>query len=310
MGVVVILTVTLNPALDVSYAVDALVVNGSHRVREVTTRAGGKGVNVASVLHAMGVPTVALVLAGGATGRAVTDDLARRGVATELVPCGGETRRTVNVVSAESGDATIFNEAGPVVTAEEVAAVVERVRDRVAAGATVVAVCGSLPRGADPDAYGSIVRAAREAGAVTLVDADGEALRAACLAGVEVARPNRAELLAATGVADADAGVTILQAWGARQVLVSAGAEGMRLVLADGRSLTARPRERLRGNPTGAGDAATAAVAAGVAAGRDWPEVLRDAVAWSSAAVLSPVAGDVDPVDVARLRDGVLLGES
>lgn len=304
-----ILTVTLNPALDVSYAVDSLVAGGSHRVRSVTERAGGKGVNVASVLHAMGVPAVALVLAGGATGQAVVDDLESRVMACRVVPCGGETRRTVNVVSAASGDATIFNEAGPVVSADEVSAVVGLVRSMVADGAGVVAVCGSLPPGVGSQAYASVVGAAREAGAVTLLDADGEGLRGGCEAGAHVALPNRMELRAATGCTDDGAGVRMLQSWGARDVVVSAGAEGMRAVLADGRSLTAHPGKRLRGNPTGAGDAATAAVAAGLAGGLGWSELLRDAVAWSGAAVLRPVAGDVDPADVARLRDAVTVAE-
>ncbi|MEP6649914.1 MAG: hexose kinase [Lapillicoccus sp.] len=302
-----ILTVTLNPALDVSYAIDALVPHGSHRVRSVTERAGGKGVNVASVLHAMGVPAVALVLAGGAAGRAIAADLADRGVPHEVVPCAGESRRTVNVVSAETGDATIFNEPGPSVTDAEVDAVVARVRAHVAGGTAVVAICGSLPRGADADAYGRLVIAARQAGALTLVDAEGEALSAACAAGADVATPNRAELLAATGTDEESAGVDVLRELGVGAVLVSAGPEGMRVVLADGHLLVARPGERLRGNPTGAGDAAAAAVAAGLAAGRDWPEIIGDTVAWSGAAVLRPVAGEVDPGDVARLRPAVTV---
>jgi tagatose 6-phosphate kinase len=304
----VILTVTMNPALDVSYAVDALVPHGSHRVRAVTERAGGKGVNVASVLAAMGEPTRALLLAGGSTGRAVADDLAKRGLPALVVRCAGETRRTVNVVSAESGDATIFNEPGSSVTATEVDEVVTRVREQVAAGASVVAVCGSLPIGLEGNTYGQIVSAAKESGAQTIVDAEGDALRAACAAGVDVARANRTELLAATGACDESAGVSVLQSWGARHVLVSAGAKGMRVVLADGQSFSARPGRALRGNPTGAGDAVTAAVAAGLLAGADWSGIVRDAVAWSGAAVLRPVAGDVDPNDVTRLRDTVIVG--
>ena len=301
-----ILTVTLNPALDVSYEVDALVPHGSHRVRSVRERAGGKGVNVASVLHAMGVPTVALVLAGGATGRLLNADLAKRGLAAEVVPCAGETRRTVNVVSADSGDSTIFNEPGPTVSAAEVDATVAQVRSQVSAGARVVVASGSLPAGVGPDAYARVVRAAQELGAVTIVDGEGEALREACVAGVDVARANRSEVLATTGGRDDAEGAETLLAWGARQVVVSAGPEGMRVVFASGDTIAVRPGEVLRGNPTGAGDAATAAVAAGLREGLSWPEILGDAVAWSGAAVRQPVAGEVDRADVARLRETVI----
>jgi len=298
----VIVTVTLNPALDVSYTVDALVPHGSHRVRSVTERAGGKGVNVASVLQRMGVRSVALVLAGGPTGQAVTDDLTARGLPHEVLTCAGETRRTVNVVSTESGDATIFNEPGPSVSRFEIDEVVARVRHHVAAGATVVAVCGSLPRGAEPHAYRQIVTAARASGAMTLVDAEGEPLRAACAAGADVALPNRVELSAATGADEETAAAKALRELGVRNVVVSAGREGMRAYLADGRTLVGRPGQPLRGNPTGAGDAAAAAVAAGLAGAAEWSEILRDAVAWSGAAVLQPVAGEAEPDDVVRLR--------
>ena len=283
-----IVTVTLNPALDVSYSVDALVPHGSHRVRSVAERAGGKGINVASVLNRMGVPSLALVLAGGSTGRALADDLTARRLSHEVLTCVGETRRTVNVVSSESGDATIFNEPGPSVTRSEIDAVVARVHDHVSAGATVVAICGSLPRGAEPHAYEQIVVAARTPRALTLVDAEGEPLRAACAARADVALPNRIELVAATGADEETAGAKVLQHLGVRHVV--------------GRTFVARPGQPLRGNPTGAGDAAAAAVAAGLAAEADWPEILRDAVAWSGAAVLQPVAGEVDPADVERLR--------
>lgn len=302
-----ILTVTLNPALDISYGVDALVPHGSHRVRSVRERAGGKGVNVASVLHHMGVPATALVLLGGGTGQAVQGDLSARGVRYEVVACGGETRRTVNVVSAESGDATIFNEPGPLVSAAEVDTVAARVQAAVAAGARVVVVCGSLPPGVEPEVYEQIIGVAGAGGARTLVDASGEALLAGCRAGADVALPNRSELRAATAMDSEAAGVAMLRHLGVGNVVVSAAAEGMRAVLADGRTVVARPGGVLRGNPTGAGDAAAAAVAAGLAAGLGWPEIMADAVAWSGAAVLQPVAGEVDPADVKRLRGSVRM---
>jgi tagatose 6-phosphate kinase len=305
----VILTVTLNPALDKSYTVDSLVPNGSHRVRSVVERAGGKGVNVASVLHDVGVPCIALVLAGGDNGSVITADLEARGIALDVVQGAGESRRTVNVVSQESGDATIFNEPGPSASAVEIAAVVARVQQHVVAGATVVAVCGSLPQSVGSDAYALVVLAARAAGARTIVDAEGSALRAACAAGADIAMPNRSELLAATDTDEESAGVKVLQSWGAEHVLVSSGSEGLRAVLGDGRTLVARPGRRLRGNPTGAGDAATAAVAAGLATSRAWPDILRDAVAWSGAAVLQPVAGSVHWGDIVRLRESATVAE-
>ena len=107
-----ILTVTPNVALDITYRVDQLTPGLSHRVRSVEERAGGKGVNVARALQALGHDTVVLGLVGGATAGAVTADLARDGLAHELVTVEGPTRRSIAVVDARNEEATLFNEPG------------------------------------------------------------------------------------------------------------------------------------------------------------------------------------------------------
>jgi len=137
----VILTVTLNAALDVTYEIDALVPHGSHRVRSVRERAGGKGVNVASVLACLGVPAMATGLLGGRTGAQITGDLDARALAHAFSSCAGASRQTVNVVSIADGDATIFNEPGPTVTPGEWSAFVEDLAGLISrVGATVVVV--------------------------------------------------------------------------------------------------------------------------------------------------------------------------
>ncbi len=111
-----ILTVTPNASLDITYEVDKLVPHQSHRVTAVRQRAGGKGVNVASVLTRMGHPVIATGLVGGAAGDEIRADLEARRVMARFVDGGGSSRRTVNVVSAVHGNATIFNEPGPELT--------------------------------------------------------------------------------------------------------------------------------------------------------------------------------------------------
>ena len=101
-----IVTVTLNPALDLTYAVEALVQHGTHRVATVAERAGGKGLNVARVLHALGEPVLATGLLGGATGKLVARLLENEGVRSSFVRISGDTRRTVAVV--DPADATGF----------------------------------------------------------------------------------------------------------------------------------------------------------------------------------------------------------
>lgn len=299
-----ILTVTLNTALDVTYTVDRLVPHGSHRVRAVRSRAGGKGVNVARVLHSLGHEVRALGFAGGAVGDEVRAELEAAGVPAELVPLtSGSSRRTVTVVSREDGDATIFNEPGAPLPDADWAAFVDRytaLLDR----ARVVVLSGSLPPAAPVEAYAVLVALAAGRGVPAVVDTSGEPLRRALSARPELVKPNLEEARATTGLDDPVAAAARLRAEGAGAVVVSCGPEGLVARTAE-EAWRALPPERVPGNPTGAGDACVAALAAGVAAGSPWPERLADAVAMSAAAVLAPAAGELDHRAYQRFRGQV-----
>lgn len=303
-----IVTVTPNLALDVTYDVDRVVLHTSHRVRTVHAMAGGKGVNVASVLTGLGKPVVAAGLAGGTTGSLVRDDLSARGIRHVLVEARHETRRTVTVVSLDDGEATAFNEPGAAVAPREWAellAAVGALVDEGGAGGGVLVGSGSVPGGFPDDGYAQLVRVAAADGWHTVVDSSGPALLGALEAGPDLVKPNARELAEVTGATDPITGARALQDKGARDVLVSLGPDGMVLVTRGGEVLRAALGASLPGNPTGAGDAAVAAAAAALAAGASAGEMLTDAVAWSAAAVLQPVAGMVDESDVARLRGEV-----
>jgi tagatose 6-phosphate kinase len=191
----VILTVTLNPALDLTYAVDALIPYGTHRVATVAERAGGKGLNVARVLHGAGQPVLATGLLGGATGARVAA-LLGDGLPASFVPIAAETRRTVAVTDRQ--DATGFWEPGPGVTPGEWAAFVAHFRGLLGE-AEVVALCGSLPPGVPVDGYATLIRLAAASGARTVLDTSGEPLRHGLGAGPDLAKPNAAELAALLG---------------------------------------------------------------------------------------------------------------
>jgi tagatose 6-phosphate kinase len=313
-----ILTVALNPALDVTYAVDRLRPGRIHRVRSVAERAGGKGLNVARVLHAVGATVVATGLAGGSTGDRVRHLLDADGVPHELTEIGGETRRTV--VIADDAGATGLWEPGPVVSAAEWRTFLTRY-EALLADAEVVVLSGSLPPGVPEDGYRTLVVTARAVGAVSVLDADGAAMRHGLAGGPDLVKPNAAELARlleraepasadGTGtalaevLADARAAIDL----GAREVVVSLGAEGLVAVTAQG-SWRARLRRPVTGNATGAGDACVAALARGFVDARSWPDRLRDAVALSAAAVAHPTAGAVDPETVARLLPHIIVEE-
>jgi tagatose 6-phosphate kinase len=302
----VILTVTLNAALDVTYDVDELRPDHSHRVRAVHEHAGGKGINVARVLHGQGRDVTCLGFVGGWSGARVAAELDTSGIAAAMTSIAGESRRTVSVVSAASGGATLFNEPGPPVTDGEWQSFLASY-PRFVARASVVVCSGSIPPGAPTDAYAQLSRAAHELGVRVIVDADGAALLSALDAAPDVVKPNAAELLGATGHDDPDAAMRSMLDAGIGAVVATFGPEGLRVRTQD-HAWAARLARPINGvNPTGAGDAVAAALAAGLEDGRDWPSMLRQAVAWSAAAAAAPLAGDLDPATLDQVGAGVVV---
>ncbi|PZG35311.1 1-phosphofructokinase, partial [Spongiactinospora gelatinilytica] len=166
-----VLTVTLNAALDVTYEVDGVDWDGVNRVRAVHRRAGGKGVNVARVLAALGHPVLATGLAGGTTGAAIRTDLDAAGVAHSFAPVSGHSRTTLAVCS-DTGTTAMFNEPGPVVSTAEIGAFL-RDFDRLLAGASAVVISGSLPPGVPAAFYATLAWRAGKHGVPAVIDADG-----------------------------------------------------------------------------------------------------------------------------------------
>ncbi|QMU96850.1 1-phosphofructokinase family hexose kinase [Microbacterium esteraromaticum] len=340
-----IVTVTPNPALDLTWHVASLVVGGTHRVDAGQVRAGGKGLNVARVAHAQGADVRAVTTSGGATGEELAAELASSGVPNVLVPVAAATRRSVALVDEALGDTTIMNERGVAPSATEWDALREAVAEALGAAAggdlsmgasavgrtpasgptadasapdphpvadpsapdprpaeraRVLVISGSLPPGTPDDALPSLIRLGLEAGATVIADTSGPALLAAAEAGASVLKPNEHELRDATGLDDPIDGARELVRRGARLVLLSLGADGMLAVspaASGGLSvLHARLDRSLAGNPTGAGDAGVAACAVLMDAGIHEPaQILRRATAWSAAAVLMPLAGEIHP---------------
>lgn len=289
-----ILTVTPNPALDLTWHVDRLVEGGTHRADAGAARAGGKGLNVARVAHAEGADVLAVTTTGGRVGEEFAAELRASGVPHALVRVAAETRRSIAVVDEALGDTTIINERGVNPADAEWAALLAEVVERLPS-ASVLVVSGSLPPGAPASLLPMLIAVGKDAGVPVIVDTSGPALLRAADAGAAVLKPNAAELVEATGIADPIEGARSLIARGTELVLLSLGADGMLAVTASD-LVHARLDEPLAGNPTGAGDAGVSACAVLYALGvRDPEQILRRATAWSAAAVLTPLAGDISP---------------
>lgn len=286
-----ILTITPNPAWDVTIAAPRVAWGESTRIEPAVTRAGGKGVNVARVLTQVGYRAVALAPVSPADAAGFRDDLGD--VDVDLVAVARPVRRSFAVIEGENSRATVLNERGVPLREGDWERIVSRVAARLS-HATCVVLSGSLPPATDTAVVSRLVRLTREAGTPLIADLSGDALLAAARAGAPMLKPNRSELRDATGEDDPVAGARALQRMGAEVVAVSLGEDGMMLVPRDEPVVRARLPEALSGNPTGAGDAAVAALASCHADGvDDAASVLKRAVAWSAAAVLEPAAGSV-----------------
>lgn len=301
-----ILTVTLNTALDITYRVRSLRPHTSHRVTEVTERPGGKGLNVARVLAALGHEVTVTGFTGGATGRVVQDGLtAVPGLVDALVPVSGPTRRTIAVVDEQSGDTTQLNEPGPTVTPAEWSAFQEAYEVLVPS-VSAVALCGSLPPGVPVGAYAGLIRTAKAAGVPVLLDTSGEALRRGVAARPDILKPNADELSELTGSHEPVRAAEDARRRGARAVIASLGKEGLLAATPEGRWRASLPTP-VHGNPTGAGDSVVAGLLSSLVEQLPWPARLTRAVALSTATVLAPVAGEFNQRVYAELASRVTV---
>ena len=309
-----ILVVALNPALDITHQVADADWAGVNRPFAVSARAGGKGLNVARALHALGQDVTLAGLAGGPSGEALLAGLEGTGIETALTPIVGDTRRTFAVVDTVRGRTALFNEPGPVISGEEYRRFCVLYADRLAYAAAVV-LSGSLPGGVPADAYAGLIAAAAAAGVPAVLDTSGIALSLGAAAGPTLVKPNLAELATAAGrslgsdeqpdLAAVDQAARSLTA-GASTAVVSLGAHGAVAAGPDG-SWRGRPPAPVTGNPTGAGDALVAGLAAGIVLRRPWPDLLRHAVALGTAAAGAAVAGEVSMPEYERLVPQVRL---
>ncbi|GAB3187004.1 1-phosphofructokinase family hexose kinase [Nesterenkonia suensis] len=296
------LTITPNPALDLTYRIDRLQSGSTHRVPQVSRRAGGKGLNVSSVLAALDSRSLALLPLGGAAGDELMCDLHHREVPAEVIPLSGSTRQTLAVVESD-GSTTNFSEAGPLVDASEWNLLV-RAAARRSRHACAVVISGSLPPGVSGTDLGHLIQAVRGQSQV-VVDTSGENLLHAAHARADLLAPNLDELADCLPGSGPLLNARELIRRGAGAVLVSRGRQGFLHVTAD--AVTHQPAvPGIAGNTTGAGDAALAAyLHRRCQLETDIPEALAAAAAAGASAVLEPVAGVISPTTFRTLLDTV-----
>lgn len=295
-----IVTVTPSAVLDIVYEIEHLTPGAAHRVRTVRARAGGKGVNVSSVLMAMGYPTLATGFAGGPPGQTLLAYLTDRGVPHLFTDIVGPSRRNITM-HQDDGLVTRFNEPSPSVSAPAWEQLRMSLEPLLAGPATALVLCGKMPAGVPANACGRILELAAHHEVPTVVDAADQVLLGVLHCHPRVVKPNRVELAAVCPGLGVVAGARELQRRGAQDVVVTLGPEGLVVVPREGPVLRCYLPEHILGDSTGSGDAVAAAVATGIGQ-EPWAELGRRAIAWSGASVRQPVAGYVDSRDAAELE--------
>jgi 1-phosphofructokinase family hexose kinase len=310
-----IITVTLNAAIDKSLAVPNFRLGRRHRTVEQRTMAGGKGVNIARTLKALGQPVIATGFAGGATGTHIVEQLTEESILNDFVRIREESRTNTSVLDPTTGAQTEINERGPAVTAREV----ELFRDKLlylARGAAIVVFAGSLPRGVEPDLYESLVHDLERSEVTTVVDTDGQPLRHAVRAEPDLVSPNvleAEELVGHEFATDEERTLAMaeISAMGPREVIMTLPDGALAQVLVDGQPRLKRariePREPVA--KRGSGDAFLAGYLAARYEGRPPDQCVRFGVACGAESAGRFGAGVIDTREARRLMGDVDLAE-
>jgi 1-phosphofructokinase/tagatose 6-phosphate kinase len=311
----VIVTVTLNAAIDRTLTVPNFQRGQRHRASASLTLPGGKGINIARALKALGLPVVATGLVGGATGHRIVEALTAEAVLNDFVRIDDESRTSTAVVDPAGGTYTEINEWGPAVKEEELELLLEKIR-YLSQGAELVVFAGSLPRDVPDSFYAEAIHELARRHVPAVLDSDNEPMRLGVEAEPFLVSPNQAEAESLVGQEfhdeeDLRLALEAIMDLGARNVLITTDF-GCVASLREERAphsfkVTAPPLEPV--SVVGSGDVLLAAYLAARHAGRSADESLRAAVAAGAASTLELGAGRFDPRQAGRLQAGVELVE-
>jgi 1-phosphofructokinase/tagatose 6-phosphate kinase len=306
-----IITVTLNAAIDKSLEVPSFTPGRRHRTVDQTTMPGGKGVNIARMIKQLGQPVIATGFAGGATGTRIVEVLGDESILSDFVRIHEESRTNTVVIDPTTGVHTEINERGPAISAQELQLFREKLL-YLAKGASICVFAGSLPRGVEPDIYQSLIREVRRLGVTSMIDTDGEPLRVAMRAEPDLVSPNELESEELVGHEfndghDRAQAVVEMTRLGAREAIMTVSDGCYARVIEDGSPTLYRVRvqEQEPRSAVGSGDAFLAGYVAARYGGQDPVECLRFGVACGAESTQHFGAGIIDPGRVERL-----LGEA
>jgi 1-phosphofructokinase/tagatose 6-phosphate kinase len=307
----VIVTVTLNAAIDRTLTVPNFQLGQRHRASQGLTLAGGKGINVARALKRLDVPVVATGLAGGRTGTRIVEELTSEAILNDFVRIADESRTSTAVVDPTTATYTEINEWGPHVEPEELAMLLDKI-SYLARGADMVVFAGTLPRGVADAFYAEAIRDLNRRNVPAALDSEGPPLRLGVEAEAFLVTPNQREAEGLVGQElgdDEDYTMALdrIADMGARNVLITAETRSFGLFRAD-RKRTLYRADAPHVEPisaVGSGDVLLAAFLAARVAEKSIEDSLKSAVAAGAASTLEVGAGRFEPREASRLQSSV-----
>ncbi|MBI4320536.1 MAG: 1-phosphofructokinase [Chloroflexi bacterium] len=305
-----IITVTLNPAMDKTLVIDQLVPGETNRVKDARTDPGGKGINVSRVLRVLGQSSLAVGFVSGSVGRFVEASLNEMGILDDFIHTPGQTRTNIAIVEEKRRITTLLSEKGPATDPHYLSALKERLRVHIAPGTWTV-LAGSLPPRIKPGVYAELTSLAREMGGLAALDADGEPLALGVAAKPHLIKPNRHELESLIGrtlASDEDVlgAAREIHASGVAIVVVSMGAQGA-IAVSDQGTWKAMPPKVEPRSTVGAGDSLLAGVVLGLSTGKGLVEGLRLGTAAGAATALTSGTQLCHQPDIDRLLPEVRI---
>jgi 6-phosphofructokinase 2 len=308
-----IVTLTINPAVDIFVNVDRVELAHKLRCSPPKRDPGGGGINVARVAHRLGADVLAIYPIGGQIGKLLQRLVEREDIASLVTPSHVETRENFTAYEESTGEQFRFVLPGSQLHRAEWEAVIDRLASLTARPKFVVA-SGSVPPGAPGDFFARVARQAKALGARSVIDTSGPALAAALNEGVSIIKPNLVELMELVG-APLDRDEDRIAA--CRQLTVDGRAEIVALTLGDQGALLVTAERAWRALPlqteavstVGAGDSFLGGLVAALAGGKPLEEAFRVAAAAAAAAVMMPGTGLCQPEDVKQLMPEVKVKE-
>jgi tagatose 6-phosphate kinase len=307
-----ITTVTLNAAIDKTYYLSRFPLGQVSRVQQMFAEPGGKGINVARVIHLLGQPVTATGFLGGSNGGWIRKGLDQQGIHHDFVSVDGESRLCLNMIDESTGESTEVLEPGPTISEKVMDELAETVT-RLAGKSEIVCFSGSLPGGVPNDYYAQLITIVKQAGALAFLDTSGAALHAGIQASPYFVKPNEDEIAQLFGASDVESlslrqQLNSLNDRGIEVISVSLGSEGSYTSHAgEGEGYRVKAPLLQVVNTVGCGDAFVAGMAVAVARKLPMEKCLAYATAVGSANALTPKAGYVLPQDVNKLLSKVIV---